>query len=278
MQITIVIPRVHADEPIVACLKSVQSAMTGAEILVVDMAYPKLDTIAAGKRVSCIVSPRLSASQARNFGARHALTPYILFLDGDCIIEANVSGNSSLNKSFTAGADLIILQRAEAERRIQPAKPTKYNFSLHCIEWNCIWRREHFLALSGFDERLGPGSPTMAQTGEAFSLCYKHFAMRNARTEYMPEILVHHPSLDNAHNPTKRQLYAYGSHYAAFEPLIRAPSMLAAYWFLRTLGGFGKDLVTSRYSFRARAMALYDSIFLAQPRKKSDIRKPYNER
>lgn len=225
------------------------------------------------KQIYWHLSKLRSASNARNYGASVVTAPFVIFLDSDNIIMPSSNATLiKLDQAITQNPDLIILQRAEMDRKIAPAYPTKYNFSLHCIEWNCIWRREHFLNLGGFDERFGPGSPMMAQTGEAFSLCFKHFASSNAKTIYLPDIKVAHPSLDNHEKSPQRQFeYAYGSHYAAFEPFLRAPSRLAFFWFLRTLAGFGKDLLKSPHSLKARFYALYDVITSANPRLKKTI-------
>ncbi|MCW1968669.1 MAG: glycosyltransferase family 2 protein [Anaerolineae bacterium] len=213
------------------------------------------------------------ASDARNYGASIVTAPFIMFLDSDNIIAASSAITlDKLVQAISQNPDLIILQRAEAGRKIAPAHPTKYNFSLHCIEWNCIWRREHFWALGGFDERFGPGSPTLAQTGEAFSLCFKHFNTPNNKTIYLPDIKVRHPSLDNSKKSAQRQFeYAYGSHYAAFEPFMRAPSRLATFWFLRTLIGVSKDMLRDHISLHARLQALYDVFWRKAPRSRQRL-------
>lgn len=225
------------------------------------------------KQIHWHYSALRSASNARNYGASIVTAPFVIFLDSDNMIAAPSAVTlDKLTQAISHNPDLIILQRAEMGRKIAPAYPTKYNFSLHCIEWNCIWRREHFWALGGFDERFGPGSPTLAQTGEAFSLCFKHFALRNRKTIYLPDISVQHPSLDNSQKSPQRQFeYAYGSHYAAFEPFMRDPSPLAAYWFVRTLIGFGKDILRDHISLHARLQALYDVFRRKAPRSRQSL-------
>lgn len=269
--ISIIVPYANTEEPLEVCLNSIKHVFLEKEIIVIDMTPSKLSfRLKVKNSIQVITAPLLSASRARNLGAQHATTPYLFFLDSDCTLDTFQTSLSHLHSKISQNPDLIILQRSEIGRKIEPAPPIKYNFSLHCIEWNCIWRREHFLNLGGFDERFGPGSPTMAQTGEAFSLCFKHFAIKNTHTIYLPDIKVHHPSLDNSHKSPQRQFqYAYGSHYAAFEPFLCSPSRLAAFWFLRTLAGFGKDIRQAPLSFRARALALYDVVFGHQPRAKS---------
>jgi hypothetical protein len=268
--LAIVIPCIENISTALPQLLSITQLLPQSTLHVVYMGLESIQDFSVINNLVLHPSTLRGASNARNYGASFATTQYILFLDSDNSIEISTDNALNLEQTLKLTPDLIILQRAEANRQIQPVLPTKYNFSLHCIEWNCIWRREHFLNLGGFDERFGPGSPTMAQTGEAFSLCFKHFAIKNTHTIYLPDIKVHHPSLNNSHKSPQRQFqYAYGSHYAAFEPCLRSPSRLAVFWFLRTLAGFGKDIRQAPLSFRARALALYDVVFGHQLRAKS---------
>jgi glycosyltransferase involved in cell wall biosynthesis len=280
-RLTIIIPCVGETEALEACLRSIAPRLPGQQVLVMQMGDWQLDPDAARGLDVCLVKrARMPASAARNLGARLATADYLLFLDSDNWL----LGEPSTWEQQLAGAleqepDVVILQRREEGRTFVPAsKVTPWNFSRHCIEWNLVWSRRHFLELGGLDEGCGTGSGSMAQAGEAFDICFRHFSRRSSRTTYLPALEIAHPSLDAPGRPRRQQFeYAYGSNYVAMRQLRRAPSALALFWMLRTLGGLGADvarcarvgsLARLRLLVGARLLALWDSVTRDAPRRR----------
>lgn len=276
--LTLVIPCVDEIGLLKKCLASIEERLPGQKVTVVKMGgWPAAEISSYALRVQLIPSRQLCASAARNVGARHADTAYVLFLDSDCVLLGSPTvWQTRLPSALNEQPHLLILQRGEAGRQIGRSIPGRWNFSRHCIEWNLIWSREHFFELGGLDEACSPGSATLAQVGEAFSICFRHFESSSAETIYLPDLVVGHPSLSNPDSAPYRQFeYAYGSSYVATRQLRRKPSLLSLFWFIRTLVGFGADISRglransmkqTQRLMHARALGAWDGINRSSPR------------
>lgn len=263
MNMSIVIPLAIDTPDVATCIQQIHNLLPTSAIHVLMMCM-RSEPLPANIHIH----PLLSAARARNLGADLVDSKYVLFLDPDNQLQCRLPevAQLALNHAMDANPDLIVLQRAEAQRTIANLSPTRWNFAQHCIEWNCIWRCDHFLRLGGFDENLGPGCSTLAQAGEGFDLCFRHFANQDHKTVYVPDIAVKHPTLDNSQASSRRQMeYAYGSAYASFSQLRKSPSALSAFWFARSLVGVLRD-ASRPIERRARAMALYDALLRVAPR------------
>jgi len=278
-RLTIVIPCVGETEALEACLRSIAPRLPGQAVVVVQMGDWQLARDATrGLDVRLVQHARVPGSAARNLGARLATTDYLLFLDSDNWLLGEPSAwQTHLASALEKRPEVVVLQRQEEGRKFDhAASVTPWNFSRHCIEWNLVWSRLHFLGLGGFDETCGTGSGSLAQAGEAFDICFRHFSRRSSRTTHLPALAIAHPSLDASCRPRHRQFeYAYGSHFMAMRQLRRAPSALALFWMLRSLGGLGADLVRCaragslaqlRLLGGARLLAFWDSVTRDSPR------------
>jgi glycosyltransferase involved in cell wall biosynthesis len=221
----------------------------------------------------------LSAAAARNLGARSATADYVFFLDSDnWLIEGKMPWCGQILAALAQNPELVVLQREEEGRRFTTdVHPRGRNFSRYCIEWNLIWRRDHFFALGGFDELCGIGNPTLAQTGEVFDLCFKHFDSGIARTVYLPDLRVGHPSLVKIGlSPQRRFENAYGSSFVAIRPLKRRPSILSLFWFTRTVAGCTADIARAgsfaeaRLLMGARFLGMWDALSREEPRSRTE--------
>jgi len=280
-QLTIVIPCLDERELLERCLWSVACRLPQQRVLVVQMGDWRLDpALYEVLDIRLLRTTRKCAAAARNFGAREAETDYLLFLDSDNWLEECAEGwGDPIARALAAAPHLIVLQRAEHGRSFRPTRRvSRWNFSRHCIEWNLIWRRSHFLELGALDEDACSGSARAAQAGEAFDLCYRHFAQRQRRTVCLPTLRVGHPSLDVAGRSTQRRFeYAYGSHYVAVRQLRRSPSLLSLFWALRTMAGCLRDIGWAllrrqpgelRTTLFPRLLGVWDGLLLSRPRER----------
>lgn len=91
-QISIIVPTKNEEKNIVHFLRSVPNDI---EVILVDASQD--DTRATAHRthhkVSCYVEPQLNIAQARQFGARRAKTPWLLFSDADVHFSENYFSN-----------------------------------------------------------------------------------------------------------------------------------------------------------------------------------------
>ena len=203
--------------------------------MVLQMAEWETDVCVGRKlRVSKLKLERMGAGMARNFGALNCTSEFIWFLDSDnWLIDSESGWDPALRAALAPRPDLVVLQRREDSRTLGHAQGvSRWNFNRECIEWNLIWRREHFLRLGGMDVLCGPGSQSFAQAGEAFDICFRHFAA-NWPVVSLPHLAVGHPSLTQTTSVLRDFCYAYGSSYAVSRQIRRTPSLMALFWLAR---------------------------------------------
>ena len=206
------------------------------EVLVVDNrpghARDELKALAAAdERVRCLHEPVPGAGRARNLGARAATGSVLAFTDDDAVVDAHWLSElvAELTQPDTPCATglvepLVLDSQAQVwfeafggfgkgYRRRTFTADTPYLLSpgIFGSGNNMAWRRESFLALGGFDERLGPGRRT--RSGEDLDL-YIRLVTSGGRITYTPHAVVWHE-----HRATEaelhRQLRGYGTGLAA---------------------------------------------------------------
>lgn len=245
-ELEIIITCVQEVEQLERCLSSIERYLPQQRVIVVQMADWQVDP-AAGKalHVRCIRLPKTAASAARNAGLAASTARYVWCMDSDNWLQGDPHvWREQLAAAIQHSPDAVFLQRAEEGRQYAPVNDVnRYNFTRHTIEWSVVWSRKYLCALGGYDVQVGVGSALLAQTGEGFSLMYRHFSRRGTSI-YLPELAVGHPSLFTPYvDPVRQFGYIYGSTYTSMRELRRSPSLLALFWFVRTLIGIGRDTV-----------------------------------
>jgi GT2 family glycosyltransferase len=219
------------------CVASVlATGYPGLEVLVVDNvpAGPREELLAlaaSDERVRCLHEPVPGASRARNRGAREATGDVLAFTDDDTVVDrawlAELVAELSLpGTSCVTGlvAPLCLDTPAQVwfeafggfgkgyRRQVFTDDPRNLlSPGRFGSGNNMAWHRDAFLALGGFDERLGPGRRT--HSGEDLDL-YLRLVRSGGRIVYTPHALVRHE-----HRATEaellRQLRGYGTGLAA---------------------------------------------------------------
>ncbi|WP_284740053.1 glycosyltransferase family 2 protein [Amycolatopsis sp. RTGN1] len=206
------------------------------EVLVVDNvpAGPREELLAlaaADDRVRCLHEPVPGASRARNLGAREATGTVLAFTDDDTVVDPAwpaelVAELAQPGTSCVTGlvAPLCLDTPAQVwfeafggfgkgyRRQVFTEDPRNLlSPGRFGSGNNMAWHRDAFLALGGFDERLGPGRRT--HSGEDLDL-YLRLVRSGGRIVYTPHALVRHE-----HRATEadllRQLRGYGTGLAA---------------------------------------------------------------
>jgi len=215
------------------------------EILVVDnrLGRPRPELIELASidaRIRYLREPVPGASRARNLGAREATGDVLAFTDDDAVVHADwlaelvaelAAGGSAHRPDCVTGLVMPLHLHTEAQAWFEsfggfgkgyrrraygpghPAPDALYPLSpgIFGSGNNMAWRRQSFLDIGGFDERLGPGTRTRA--GEDLDLFVK-LMTAGGRLTYTPNAVVWHE-----HRATlpqlRRQLRGYGTGLAA---------------------------------------------------------------
>lgn len=201
------------------------------EVLVVDNTPEPREELLALNGVRVLHEPVPGASRARNRGARAATGTVLAFTDDDTVVDrawltelvaelarseaACVTGlvaplclDTPAQVWFEAfgGFGKGYRRQVFAEDPRNLLSPGRFGSGN-----NMGWNRDAFLALGGFDERLGPGRRT--RSGEDLDL-YLRLVRSGGRVVYTPHALVRHE-----HRATEgellRQLRGYGTGLAA---------------------------------------------------------------
>ena len=204
-----------------------------------------------------------NACHARNLGLALAGGEIVAFPDDDCLYPPGLLAR--VDAAFAADPALAVLTGPAASPegglgsgrwRADPGAITPANAWTSVIEFNLFLRREVALALGGFDERLGPGTPLGSAEGNDLVL---RAVAAGHRAEYDPAQRVVHP--DKRLTPVaveRAALYGTGLGFVLRRHRVPAPVWLP--FFVRPLGGvlagaLRGDALVARYywaSFRGR--------------------------
>ncbi len=173
-----------------------------AELIVVDQngddrLVPVLARFAERLRITHLRSSVARANHARNLGLRVARGDIVAFPDDDCLYPPGVLDRVAAAFEADPALDLLTGPAASpagglgsGRWRAEAGPITVENVWTSVIEFNLFLRRPVALALGGFDEAMGPGTPLGSAEGNDLVLRALH-AGRVAR--YDPALLVVHP-------------------------------------------------------------------------------------
>jgi len=117
-----------------------------------------------GVRVLRLSEPGTSA--ARNAGLHATTAPLVAFTDDDCLPQPGWT--AALAEAFGDPAVGVVTGRVLADREVPAPVSLEESTVARAFSTpvghgaNCGFRREALLAVGGFDERLGPGTPGRA--------------------------------------------------------------------------------------------------------------------
>jgi glycosyltransferase involved in cell wall biosynthesis len=185
-------------------------------------------------------SARPNACHARNLGLALARGEIVGFPDDDCLYPPGLLAR--VEAAFAADPALQVLTGPAASPegglgsgrwRADAGAITPANVWTSVIEFNLFLRREVALALGGFDERLGPGTPYGSAEGNDLVL---RATGAGHKAVYDPAQRIIHP--DKRLTPVaveRAQLYGTGLGF-----VLRRHGVPAGVWlpfFVRPLGG-----------------------------------------
>lgn len=190
-----------------------------------------------------------NANHARNLGLRHARGEIVTFPDDDCLYPPDVLDR--VDATFAADAALHVLSGPAASPvgglgsgrwRTESGPIDLVTVWTSVIEFNLFLRRETALALGGFDQAMGPGSPFGSAEGN--DLVCRAMA-RGWAARYDAALRIIHPDKRLSDVAVERaQRYGRGLGFALKRN--GAPLSARLTFLLRPLGGAAVSLLRGR--------------------------------
>jgi glycosyltransferase involved in cell wall biosynthesis len=225
-----------------------------AELIVVDQngddrLVPVLAPYQGRVAVTHLRSSVANANHARNLGLRAAQGEFVGFPDDDCLYPAGVLDRVAA--AFDGDASLMVLT-GPAESPAGGLGSGRWretggaidggNVWTSVIEFNLWLRRDVALALGGFDEGMGPGTPLGSAEGN--DLVLRAIAAGHA-ARYEPALRVVHPDKRLTDVATARaRLYGRGLGFALARHRVPAGTWLP--FAVRPAGGIAVSLLKGR--------------------------------
>jgi glycosyltransferase involved in cell wall biosynthesis len=255
MRVSLVVATLGRDADVAALLDSLLAqGRTDVEIIIVDQnADDRLGPIQAAYEARLALrrlrSSVRNANHARNLGLRHARGQIVTFPDDDCLYPPGVLDR--VDAAFTADAALHVLTGPAASPdgglgsgrwRLESGPIDLANVWTSVIEFNLFLRRETALALGGFDEGMGPGSPFGSAEGN--DLVCRAMA-RGLAARYDSALRIIHPDKRLSDVAVERaERYGRGLGFALRRN--RAPLPVMLNFLIRPLGGALASLLRGR--------------------------------
>lgn len=255
MRVSLVVATLGRDADVAALLDSLLAqGHSDIEVIIVDQNDD--DRLGA---IEAAYAPRIAlrrlrsairnANNARNLGLRHARGEIVTFPDDDCLYPPGVLDR--VDAAFTNDATLTVLTGPAASpegglgsgRWREASGPIDLaTVWTSVIEFNIFLRREAALALGGFDEGMGPGSPFGSAEGN--DLVCRAMA-RGLRAHYDATLRIIHPDKRLSDVAVERaERYGRGLGFALWRN--RAPLATRLTFLVRPLGGVAASLLRGR--------------------------------
>lgn len=244
--VSVVVPTRDRPGLLAACLDALGAALRpGDELVVVDSdsteSAEEIADLARRAGAHLVRSPRRGASLARNLGARAASHDLVAFTDDDCLVSPEWV--STISADFARRASLgfltgrvvsdqpagpgVSIQDDDEPRDLLPGDdPMGFGHGA-----NTACRRSAFLAVGGFDERLGAGGPLHAAEDKDL---YWRLLRAGWRGAYVPTAVVVHRQWR-----TRREVVALRFRYG-----VGSGAFAVKAW--RVEGAAGRRLLTGR--------------------------------
>lgn len=226
------------------------------EVLVVDQnGDERLAPIVAAHAAKGLVVRRITsavpnACHARNLGLAEARGAIVGFPDDDCILPPGVL--TRVLAAFATDPTLAVLTGPAASPegglgsgrwRQDPGPITPANVWTSVIEFNLFLRREVALALGGFDDRLGPGTPWGSAEGN--DLVMRALGAGHA-ARYDPDLRIVHPD-KRLTEVARSRAAAYGRGLGFVLRRHGVPPPVWLPYFIRPLGGVVLSALRGRF-------------------------------
>jgi glycosyltransferase involved in cell wall biosynthesis len=255
MRFSLVVATLGRDAEVAALLDSLLAqGRSDFEVIIVDQNDD--DRLGA---IEAAYAPRLAlrrlrsavrnANNARNLGLRHARGEIVSFPDDDCLYPPGVLDR--VDAAFARDAALAVLTGPAASpddglgsgRWRDVSGPIDLSTVwTSVIEFNIFLRRDVALALGGFDERMGPGSPFGSAEGN--DLVCRAMA-RGGRAHYDHALRIVHPDKRLSDVAVERaERYGRGLGFALRRH--GAPLATRMTFLVRPLGGVAASLLRGR--------------------------------
>lgn len=255
MRFSLIVATLGRDADVAALLDTLLAqGRTDFEVIIVDQNDDdRLGPIEAGYAARLplrrLRSSVRSANHARNLGLRHARGAIVTFPDDDCLYPPGVLDR--VDAAFAADAALHVLTGPAASPegglgsgrwRTESGPIDLINVWTSVIEFNIFLRRETALALGGFDEGMGPGSPFGSAEGN--DLVCRALA-RGLSARYDAALHIIHPDKRLSDVAVERaERYARGLGFALRRN--GAPLGARMTFLVRPLGGVAASLLRGR--------------------------------
>ena len=255
MRFSLIVATLGRDADVAALLGSLLAqGRTDFEVIIVDQndddRLGPIETDYAGRlTLRRLRSSVRNANHARNLGLRHARGAIVTFPDDDCLYPPGVL--ERVDAAFAADASLHVLTGPAASPtggfgsgrwRTDSGAIDLVNVWTSVIEFNIFLRRETALALGGFDEGMGPGSPFGSAEGN--DLVCRAMA-RGLAARYDAALLIIHPDKRLSDVAVERaERYGRGLGFALRRN--GAPLSARLTFLVRPLGGVVVNLLRGR--------------------------------
>ncbi|MBW6396609.1 glycosyltransferase family 2 protein [Roseomonas sp. HJA6] len=255
MRFTLVVATLGRDTDVGALLDSLLAqGRSDVEVIIVDQndddrLGPIEASYAPRMTLKRLRSSVRSANHARNLGLRHARGEIITFPDDDCLYPPGVL--DQVDQAFRAAPALHVLTGPAASPegglgsgrwRLDSGPIDLSNVWTSVIEFNLFLRRQTALALGGFDESMGPGSPFGSAEGN--DLVCRAMA-KGLAARYDADLRIIHPDKRLSDVAVERaERYGRGLGFALRRN--GAPLSVRGTFLVRPLGGVAASLLRGR--------------------------------
>ena len=223
--VAVVVPTVDRPDELARCLDALLAGrVLPAEVWVVDQGgSPATAAVVEARRGTAplhhVTSRDRGLSRSRNTGLARVTTPWVAFVDDDCVPDdgwvgaaaervargdvRGVTGRVLPLGEATAGSHTLSLRTSERAEV----------FRGRALPWlvgtggNMVLHTDTLRAVGGYDERLGAGTPGLA--GEDLEVVHR-LLRAGVAFVYEPSVVVRHDRVDAARRLTTRHGYGFG--------------------------------------------------------------------